>query len=36
MRFVSGALVFDIERSAITLACEQIDQWMARANAELS
>ncbi len=31
---VSGALVFEMERSALTLACEQIDDWIAQANGE--
>jgi hypothetical protein len=32
MRVVSGALVFVIERSALALACEKIDEWIAQAN----
>jgi len=27
-------VVFEIERSALALACEKIDQWIARANGE--
>jgi CheY-like chemotaxis protein len=30
----SRMVVFEIERSALTLACEKIDQWIARANGE--
>ncbi len=31
---VSAAFVFEMERSALTLACEQIDEWIAQANGE--
>ena len=31
---ISAALVFEMERSALTLACEQIDDWIAQANGE--
>jgi CheY-like chemotaxis protein len=30
----SRMVVFEIERSALALACEKIDQWIARANGE--
>jgi len=36
MTFASAALVFAMERPAIGLACEQIDQWIAQANGEPS
>src|SRR5229473_7758727 len=32
----SRMVVFEIERSALALACEKIDQWIAHANGELS
>src|ERR1700687_4062832 len=34
MTVVPGALVFTIERSALALVCEMIDQWIAQANGE--
>ena len=34
MTVVPGALVFTIERSALVLVCEMIDQWIAQANGE--
>ncbi len=34
MTVASAMLVFEIERSALALACEQIDQWIAQANGE--
>src|SRR6266849_8305537 len=30
----SRMVVFEIERSALALACEKIDQWIAQANGE--
>jgi CheY-like chemotaxis protein len=34
MTVASAALVFEIERSALALACEKIDEWIALANGE--
>jgi CheY-like chemotaxis protein len=34
MRVASGALIFVIERSALALTCEKIDEWIAQANGE--
>jgi CheY-like chemotaxis protein len=36
LTIVSSALVFEMERSALRLACEQIDGWIAQANSEPS
>ncbi len=34
--FEGAALVFEIERAALTLACREIDRWIADANGEVS
>jgi CheY-like chemotaxis protein len=34
MTVAAAALVFEIERSALALACEKIDEWIAQANGE--
>lgn len=34
MTVASAALVFEIERSALALACERMDEWIALANGE--
>jgi len=32
----AGALVFELERSALAVACEMVDQWIAHANGDQS
>jgi hypothetical protein len=34
MTVASAALLFEIERSALALACEKIDEWIVQANGE--
>jgi CheY-like chemotaxis protein len=34
MTIVAASLVFEIERSALALACEKIDEWIAQTNGE--
>src|SRR5258708_17972639 len=34
MTVTSAALVFEIERSVLALACEKIDEWIALANGD--